>query len=492
MRRFVEGWDREQSTLFPECLEDWICEDNPVRAVDVFVDGLDLAEHGFSGIEPEATGRPSYHPSVLLKLYIYGYLNRVQSSRRLEREAGRNVEAMWLTGRLAPDHKTIADFRKDNGAAIRKVCTQFVALCRELGLLMMASVAIDGSKFKAVNNRDKNFTRAKMARRLAQIEESVARYLSQLDTADLQEPSEALAAKTTHLKEKLAKLASEQQRLKAIEKEMLAAPDQQISLTDPDSRSMATSGRGSGVVGYNVQIAVDTQHHLIVTHEVTNTGSDRSQLANMASQAKEVLGAEHLDAVADRGYYNGTEIKACDDACIAVTLPKPMTSGAKADGRFGKQDFVYLSTEDVYRCPAGEKLTYRFTDEEAGKKLRHYWTTACPTCPLKSQCTPAPLRRVTRWEHEHVLEAAQKRLDENPQAMRQRRETAEHPFATLKMRMGATHFLMKRLPKVATEMALHVLAYNLTRVMNIIGVKRLLTAMKECLACRSRNGPAFA
>ena len=212
----------------------------------------------------------------------------------------------------------------------------------------------------------------------------------------------------------------------------------------------------------------------------------------MASQAKEVLGAEHLDAVADRGYYNGTEIKACDDACIAVTLPKPMTSGAKADGRFGKQDFVYLSTEDVYRCPAGEKLTYRFTDEEAGKKLRHYWTTACPTCPLKSQCTPAPLRRVTRWEHEHVLEAAQKRLDENPQAMRQRRETAEHPFATLKMRMGATHFLMKRLPKVATEMALHVLAYNLTRVMNIIGVKRLLTAMKECLACRSRNGPAFA
>jgi transposase len=478
MRRFVEGTDRSQATLFPERLEDWICEDNPVRAVDVFVDELDLAELGFGGIDPEATGRPSYHPSVLLKLYIYGYLNRVQSSRRLEREAGRNIEVMWLTGRLVPDHKTIADFRRDNGPAIRKVCAQFVALCRAIGLLTTASVAIDGSKFKAVNTRDKNFTRAKMGRRLAQIEESVARYLSQLDTADRQEPSEALAAKTAHLKEKLAKLASELQRLKAIEKEMLASPDQQISLTDSDSRSMATSGRGSGVVGYNVQIAVDTEHHLIVAHEVTNTGSDRAQLAKMASQAKEVLHVEHLDVVADRGYFNSPEILACEQAGISVTLPKPMTSGAKADGRFGKQDFVYLSTEDVYRCPAGEKLTYRFTGEEDGKMLRHYWTTACPTCPLKSQCTPASLRRITRWEHEHVLEVVQQRLDANPQAMRQRRETAEHPFATLKMRMGATHFLMKQLPKVAIEMALHVLAYNLTRVMNIMGVKPLLAMMR--------------
>jgi transposase len=477
MKRFIEGQDRGQSTLFPEYLEDWIEQDNPVRAIDVFVEGLDLAGLEFSGVDPEATGRPAYHPSVLLKLYIYGYLNRVQSSRRLEREAGRNVEVMWLTGRLVPDHKTIADFRKDNGPAIRKVCGRFVALCRELGLLTQASVAIDGSKFKAVNNRDKNFTRAKMERRLYQIEESVDRYLSQLDTADRQEPSEALAAKTAHLKEKLEKLAGESQRLKALEKEMLASPDQQISLTDPDSRSMATSGRGSGVVGYNVQVAVDTEHHLIVTHEVTNTGSDRSQLAKIASQAKEVLGADHLDAIADRGYFNGSEILACEQADITVTLPKPMTSGAKADGRFGKQDFIYLPTEDVYRCPAGEKLTYRFTNEEEGKTLRHYWTTACPHCPLKSQCTKAPQRRITRWEHEHVVEAVQRRLDENPQAMRQRRETVEHPFGTIKMRMGATHFLMKRLPKVATEMALHVLAYNLTRVMNIMGIQPLIAAM---------------
>src|SRR5205809_610557 len=333
MKRFIEDTDRGQSTPFPECLEDWIDENNPVQVIDVFVDELDLAELGFDGVAPETTGRPSYHPSVLLKLYIYGYLSRVQSSRRLEREAGRNIEVMWLTGRLVPDHKTIADFRKDNGLAIRKVCARFVALCRELGLLTMASVAIDGSKFKAVNTRDKNFTRAKMERRLAQIEESVARYLSQLDTADLQEPSEALAAKTAHLKEKIAKLASEVERLKAIEKEMLASPDQQISLTDPDSRSMATSGRGSGVVGYNVQVAVDTDHHLIIAHEVTNTGSDRAQLANIASRAKNVLGVEKLEAVADRGYYSGDEILACDKAGITVTLPKPLTSGAKSDGR---------------------------------------------------------------------------------------------------------------------------------------------------------------
>ena len=348
MKRFVEGVDRSQSTLFPECLEDWIIEDNPVRVIDAFVDELDLGELGFSGVDPEATGRPSYHPSVLLKLYIYGYLNRVQSSRRLEREAGRNVEVMWLTGRLVPDHKTIADFRKDNGKAIRQVCARFVELCREIGLLTTASVAIDGSKFKAVNNRDKNFTRAKVERRRAQLEESVARYLSQLDTADRHEPTEALVTKTERLKEKLGKLKEEMAKLATIEAQMLASPDQQVSLTDPDSRSMATSGRGSGVVGYNVQVAVDTEHHLIVAHEVTTSGSDRAQLANMAKQAKAVLQAEELAAVADRGYFNSPEILACHEAGITVTLPKPMTSGAKADGRYGRQDFVYIAEEDVY------------------------------------------------------------------------------------------------------------------------------------------------
>ena len=477
MRRFVEEADRGQWTLLPECLDDFIDESNPVRVIDVFVDALDLAEMSFEGVEPAATGRPSYHPSVLLKLYIYGYLNRVQSSRRLEREAGRNVEVMWLLGRLAPDHKTIADFRKENGLALRKVCARFVELCREMGLLATASVAIDGSKFKAVNNRDKNFTRAKVERRRAQLEESVARYLSQLDTADRQEPSEALATNVTRLTEKLTKLKEEMGKLAVYEKQMLASPDQQISLTDPDSRSMATSGRGSGVVGYNVQVAVDTEHHLIVAHEVTNSGSDRAQLAKMAKQAKAVLKTETLEAVADRGYFNSPEILACHEAGITVTLPKPDTSGAKVDGRFGKRDFAYLPDEDAYRCPAGERLPYRYTTEEDGKMLRRYWTTACQTCSLKSRCTPGPERRITRWEHEHLLEAVQQRLDANPEAMRQRRETVEHPFGTMKARMGATHFLTKTLPKVAAEMSLSVLAYNLTRVMNIIGIKPLIAAI---------------
>jgi transposase len=326
MKRFVAGADRAQSTLLPESLDDWVDESNPV--------------------EPAVTGRPSYHPSCLLKLYIYGYLNRVQSSRRLEREVGRNLEVMWLLGRLAPDHKTIADFRKDNGGAIKKVCARFVELCRRMGLLSKACVAIDGSKFKAVNNRDKNFTSAKIERRRKQLEESVSRYLSQLDTADRQDPSETLRLKKVRIKEKLEKLQSEMAKLAAIEK--------QVSLTDPDSRSMATSGLGSGVVGYNVQVAVDTEHHLIITHEVTNTGSDRSQLSHMAKEAQAVLCTDVLEAVADRGYFNGEEILACDEAGITVTPPKPMTSGAKAEGRFGKQDFVYLADDDVYRCPAGE------------------------------------------------------------------------------------------------------------------------------------------
>jgi transposase len=478
MKRFVEGADRGQSTLLPECLDDFIDEINPVRAIDAFVDALDLGGLGFAGVEPAATGRPSYHPSALLKLYIYGYLNRVQSSRRLEREAGRNVEVMWLLGRLVPDDKVIADFRKDNGKAIRKVCARFVELCREMGLLTTASVAIDGSKFKAVNNRDRNFTRGKVERRRAQLEESVARYLSQLDTADRHEPSEALARKTERLKEKLAKLKEEMAKLATVEALMLASPDQQVSLTDPDSRSMATSGRGSGVVGYNVQVAVDTEHHLIVAHEVTNSGSDRSQLANMAKQAKAVLRTEELAAVADRGYFNSPEILDCAEAGITVTLPKPMTSGAKSQGRFGKQDFVYVPEKDVYRCPAGEHLTYRFTAQEDGKTIRRYWTTACPKCPLQSRCTTGSERRIPRWEHEHVLDAVQERLDASPEAMRMRRETVEHPFGTMKARMGATHFLTKTLPKVSTEMSLSVLAYNLTRVLNIVGVKPLIAAIE--------------
>ena len=478
MAGFIEGVDRGQLALLPESLDQWVEDSNPVRIIDAFVEQLDLDELGFKMAEPAELGRPGYNPALHLKLYIYGYLHRIQSSRRLERECQRNLEVMWLLGRLAPDHKTIADFRKDNGAAIKKVCAQFVELCRRMGLLAKASVAIDGSKFKAVNNRDKNYTVAKIERRRTQLETSVARYLSQLDTADLQDPSETVTLKKTHLKGKLEKLKSEMQKLEAIERQVLASPDQQISLTDPDSRSMATSGRGSGVVGYNVQTAVDTQHHLIVAHEVTNVGNDTAHLANTAKAAKAALHVDEIEAVADRGYFDSEEILACDLAGITVTLPKRMTSGAKSEGRFGKQDFVYLADEDVYRCPAGEKLKYYYTNEEKGQKLHRYWTNACRTCALKAKCTKGPQRRITRWEHEEVLESVQARLDRNPDAMRTRRGTVGHPFGTIKMRMGATHFLMKTLPKVATEMALCVLTYNLTRVLNIVGVENLMEAIK--------------
>jgi transposase len=479
MRRFIEGVDRGQSTLFPDRLEDWIGADNPVRVVDVFVDELDLGALGFERVEARATGRPGYQASDLLKLYIYGYLNRVQSSRRLEREAGRNVEVMWLTGRLVPDHKTIADFRKDNGRAIRKVCSQFVSLCRRLDLFADASVAIDGSKFKAVNTRDKNFTRAKMKRRMEQIEESVERYLHQLDSTDRQEPSLAKTTKTVRLKDKIVTLKEEMRRLAKLEVAMLATADQQISLTDPDARSMATSGRGSGMVGYNVQAAVDTKHHLIVTHEVTNRGTDRAQLSHMAKQTKVALETDALDVVADRGYFSSEEILACDEAGITVTLPKPLTSGIKAKGRFGKQDFVYVAEEDVYICPAGERLVYHYTNEEKGLILHRYWTNACQNCVIKEQCTTGKERRIRRWEHEHVLEAVEQRLYEHPEKMRQRRETVEHPFGTIKSWMGSTHFQMRTLRRVGTEMALHVLAYNLKRVMNILGPNTLIEAMRE-------------
>ncbi|MDH3743371.1 MAG: IS1182 family transposase [Hyphomicrobiales bacterium] len=478
MKRFIEGASRSQSTLFPEYLEDWVGEDNPVRVIDVFVDELDLGDLGFERVDPKETGRPGYHPEVLLKVYIYGYLNRVQSSRRLEREARRNVEVMWLTGRLAPDHKTIADFRKNNGAAIGKVCSQFVCLCRQLNLFAEASVAIDGSKFKAVNNRDRNFTRAKMQRRMAQIEDSVERYLQELDSADRQEPSQALATRTERLKEKIARLRQEMQRLKALEVQMLATPDQQVSLTDPDARSMATGGRGSGVVGYNAQASVETTHHLIVTHEVTNEGNDRSQLSPMSKKTKAALEVDKLDVVADRGYFSSEQILACDKADIMVTLPKPITSGLKAKGRYGKQDFRYVADEDVYICPAGERLVLHYTNMENGLILRRYWTNVCKACAIRDKCTTGKERRITRWEHEHVLEAVQRRLDAHPDKMRQRRETVEHPFGTIKMWMGSTHFLMKRLKNVRTEMALHVLAYNLKRVMSILGIRPLMAAIR--------------
>jgi transposase len=473
MKRFIEGEDRSQVTLLPECLDDYIAEDNPVRVVDAFVEELDLHGLGFDGVEPRDTGRPSYHPSVLLKIYIYGYLNRIQSSRRLERECQRNVELMWLTGRLAPDFKTIADFRKD----IRNACRQFVMICRQLKLLAHASVAVDGSKFKAVNNRDRNFTPHKLEQRMRQVEESIERYLSALETADRTQPVD-LELKTARLQDKLTSLRQQMKQLRAIESKLQQQPDKQLSLTDPDARSMATSGRGTGMVGYNVQMAADTKHHLIVAHDVTNVGHDRSELWPMAKQAREAVGKEKLEVIADRGYFSGTEILACEQAGIKTLVPKPMTSNSRAEGRFSKLDFIYIARDDEYLCPAGERLRRHQTRLEDGLNISVYWTYICPQCPLKTQCTTGNERRVRRWEHEAVLDAMQRRLDGKPDAMKVRRRTIEHVFGTLKHWMGSAHFLMKTLHHVGTEMSLHVLAYNLKRVMSVLGIARTMKAMQ--------------
>ena len=469
MSGFIEGENRYQSTLFPESVDDYVEEDSVVRVIDVFIDRLDISGLGFKA-EAAETGRPGYHPSTMLKIYVYGYLNRLHSSRRLEREAKRNVELMWLTARLAPDFKTIADFRKDNGEAIRLVCREFVMLCRKLNLIG-DTLAIDGSKFKAVNNRDKNFTRAKLKRRLAEVEASIERYLDELDKADQSAPPRD----TRSLKDKIAALEEEMDRLKKFEVRMLEAPDQQLSLTDPDARSMKS--RGGGIVGYNLQTAVDIENHLIVTHEVTNVGSDRRQLTRMAQHARAELETDHITVLADEGYYSGDELRACEDNNITAYVPHSSTSNNKAKGQFDRSEFHYIEADDEYECPAGERLIYRFTREEKGKLIRRYWSSACPHCSLKSRCTTGKNRRVSRWVLEEVVERAAARLAEKPDAMLIRRATVEHPYGTLKCWMGATHFLTKTLDHVSTEMSLHVLAYNMKRVINLVGTKKLLEAI---------------
>ncbi len=404
MKRFIEGEDRSQSTLFPEHLDDYIAEDNPVRVIDVFVDELDLATLGFGGMQPEATGRPAYHPASLLKIYIYGYLNRIQSSRRLERETQRNVELIWLTGRLMPDFKTIADFRRIMARRSRRV-REFIVMCRDLKLFSEAIVAIDGSKFKAVNNRDKNFTDRKLKARMQQLDGSIALYMTELDRAD-REPALVTEARVEHIKQKVETVKKQMRELKQIGEQMVKAPDGQVSLTDPDARSMATSGRGTGIVGYNVQTAVDTKHHMIVAHEVTNDGHDRDQLSSMAHQARDAIGKDTLTVFADRGYYKGEEILDCEQAGIKTLIPKPQTSGNKAAGLFDKADFRYIPSKNEYRCPAGQRAIWRFASVERGGMVLHkYWASACPRCPIRSQCTTSIYWRIARWEHEDVLDA---------------------------------------------------------------------------------------
>lgn len=475
--RYVSGIPRQQLALFPESLDEYIAADNPVRFIDAFVDSLDLAELGFTRTELAETGRPPYDPRDLLKLYIYGYLNRIRSSRKLEQECQRNVEVMWLLGKLAPDHKTIADFRKDNRQAFKEVFKSFCLLCRELELFGGELIAIDGSKFKAANSSQRNFTKAKVKKYLQELEERIDGYLQELDEADAQElASKPLSA--DQLKAKIEQLQARQEKYQGYLAQMEESGESQLSLTDPDSRSMPKSPKAP--VAYNVQTAVDSKHHLIVAQDVTNEVTDRNQLSRMALEAKATLDVDKVKAVADMGYSHGKELKACLEAGIEPYVAQPDTSANKKLGLFGKDQFVYEPESDTYRCPAGQTLTYRFDTVEKERHIRYYKTGACKGCLLKEKCTRNKEgRRITRWVDEHIIEETQQRVKAEPEIMQQRQQIVEHPFGTIKHWWDQSHFLMCGLEKVRAEFSLSALAYNIKRVLNILGVSHLLALLKS-------------
>ena len=475
----LQGTAREAVIQFPPTLDEYVRPDNPVRFIDAFVDQLDLVALGFERAVANPLGRPAYAPGDLLKLYLYGYLNRVRSSRLLEREARRNVEVMWLLKKLTPDFKTIADFRKDNHARFKSVFRAFTLLCRQLDLFGGELVAVDGSKFKAVNNQDRNFTKPKLQRLLAETEAQISGYLQQLEQQDqadgavLPPPlsAEQLQAKIEHLQQR-------QERYQALATALEQSGQTQISLTDPDSRSMPKSPKVP--VGYNVQVAVDAKHHLMVEQEVTNAVNDQNQLSPMALAAQAALGVETLEVVADKGYYDGEQVKDCADHGLTCFIAKPLTSVNIKRGLFSKEDFRYDHEKDCYHCPANQELRFHFETTEAGRRIRYYWTTACRTCPLRPRCTrDAERRRISRWVHEDILEAMQERVAAHPEKMKQRKMMVEHPFGTLKHWWDQSHFLLRGLKKVCGEFSLSALAYNLRRVFNIVGVPGLLEALKS-------------
>lgn len=472
---YVEGESREQRILFPEVLDDYISEENMVRFIDAFVDGLDMEELGFDRSAPKETGRPPYDPRDLLKLYIYGYLNRIRTGRTLERECQRNMELMWLMRKLRPDFKTITDFRKDNRKAFKGVFRQFVLVCKQMGLLGGELVAVDGSKFKAVNSGQKNFSQTKLEKRLKEISQKVERYLDEMDRADKKEKRNEITAE--ELKEKIDRLKQRKGRYEDLLKELKGSGQKQVSLTDADSRAMPMTPKGE--VSYNVQTAVDSKYHLIVEQDVTNDGLDNHQLLLMAQSAKQMLDQTDLHVVADMGYYNHEELKQCEETGITPYVSKPIVSKNTARGLFGKEKFVYEADGDCYRCPAGERLTFRFQSRERKhKKFRYYWTTACLGCPIKPQCTTnKKFRRLKRWEHEAVVERIEQRVRANLRIMKLRQQIVEHPFGTIKFWNDQRHFLMKGLEKVKGEFSLSTLAYDIKRAVNILGVRALLTAL---------------
>lgn len=468
------GLDRSQTLMFPERLEEYIGPENPVRFLDAFVGSLDLAILGFAKAKPADTGRPPYDPALLLKLYLYGYLHRIRSSRLLEAECHRNVEVIWLLGKLCPDFKTIADFRKDNLKPLRGVCRQFTVLCRKLELFGGELLAIDGSKLGAVNAKDQNFNAAKLEELMARAEARLAEYLTQLDRADAAEPGEAVLSKE-ELEAKIAALR-EKREWHAELLEQLGQEQKQISVTDPESRKMPTA-QGM-VVGYNAQMAVDAKHKLIAAADVTNEVTDLKQLAKVALAAKENLEIKQAEVLADKGYYNAVEVSLCVEKGITPLVPKADTSANSAQGLYGKSRFVYDAKKDVYVCPAGQELTYRFATYELGRELRYYRASGCKDCALKKQCTRnKDNRTITREENEHLMEAMARRLAAQPEKYHLRKQLAEHPFGTIKRWFGYTHFLLKGLVKVRTEWSLMTLVYNLKRVLNLVSFEKLMAAV---------------
>jgi transposase len=472
---FIKGTPRCDVLLFPEAFDDYVSDDNPVRFIEAFVDNLHLHQLGFSRTTPAHTGRPAYSPADLLKLYIYGYINRTRSSRLLERECSRNLELIWLMRKLTPDFKTIADFRKDNTEAIKQVCRQFTLLCKRLELFGGEFVAIDGSKFKAQNSKRRNFTAEKLDKAIKEIDAKINDYLSELDEADEQE-AEVKRPTCEQLKEKIEQLRRRKLQHETIQKQLKGSGESQISLTDPDSRRMRVN-QGTDIC-YNVQTVVDDKHKLILEHEVTNDPTDQAQLSKMALKAKQVLEVKELEAVADRGYYDGAEVKKCEQEGITVYVAKQQTSANRKLGLFSKEDFRYDSAKDCYVCPAGKELGYRYDTVEIGRHIRYYSTSECRSCEMKAKCTRNKRgRRITRWVDEAILEEMSERVRGSPEKMRKRKELVEHPFGTMKRAMNSGYFLMRGIKKVAAEMSLTILGYNIKRVINIMGVRKMIEAV---------------
>jgi transposase len=473
----ITGHDRSQTLLLPESVDDYVGPENPVRFIDAFVDGLDLTLAGFTRVVPKWTGRPSYAPKDLLKLYIYGYFNRVRSSRRLEAETHRNIEVIWLLRHLKPDFKTIADFRSHNRDAFRPIFRQFVLLCRQLDLFGRELLAVDGTRIKAVNNKDRNFTRASLTQFINLADAKLADYLQRLDQSDVTENA-TVGSRVKNLAEKIAAIGERRTRCNAMLAELDRTGEDQISLTDPDSRAMAAHTRVA--VGYNVQIAVDVKHKLIVEQQVTNQVIDMGLLMQTAELAKEVLGVETIAVVADKGYFKIEDIEACETAGIEPYVPRPQRGPSVKAGLFRKDEFQYDAASDSYICPAGRRLhPYSSSLLRGLKKINYVNKLACDDCAIRSRCTAGKFRTVSRLENEAVLDRMQARLAKRPDVLDRRRETVEHPFGSIKQWMNQGAFLMRGLRKVRAEFSLTALAYNLRRVLNIVEFAELMAAVAD-------------